>query len=39
MSDDEAAAWEDALVGLAERERKAAADAAFLQGDFHGRFK
>jgi len=39
MSEEEAGAWEDALIDLAERERKAAADAAFLQGDFHGRFK
>jgi len=39
MSDEEAGAWEDALIDLAEQERKMAADAAFLRGGFDERFK
>lgn len=38
MRDVEAEAWAEALVALAEQERKAAADAAFFRGDFDGRF-
>jgi hypothetical protein len=38
MHEAEAEAWAEALMDLSERERKAAADAAFLQGDFNGRF-
>ena len=38
MHEAEAEAWAEELTDLAEQERKSAAEAAFMTGDFNGRF-
>lgn len=38
MTDVEAEAWAESLASLSEQEQKAAESAAFMRGDFGGRF-